>query len=669
MNRLSGESSPYLLQHAHNPVDWYPYGEEALQRAVREDKLILVSVGYAACHWCHVMERESFEEEDVARLMNADFINIKIDREERPDLDHIYMDALQAMTGSGGWPLNLFLTPDGRPFYGGTYFPPAKAYGRLSWKETLREVVRAFRERRPEIEAQAGQLTEHLSAANTFGLGAAAGGPDSPVTRAQLDGMFEALMEQADLEEGGFGKAPKFPQTFSIQWLIRYAHFTGERRGLDHALSSLKHLVTGGIYDQLGGGMARYSTDSFWLVPHFEKMLYDNALLVSVLCEAFGLTKAPWLEQAIRDVLSFAEREWLIPGEGFCAAWDADSEGVEGKYYTWTRAEIKSLLGEDAERFCLLFGVTEEGNWEGVNILHRTTTDLDDLDLVERSRSRLLAARQKRVRPLLDDKQLLSWNALMNKAFSQAFAATGEPRYRDLAVRHMKVMLRNYRLAEGLGHVFKAGVLRYPAFLDDYAYLIQALLWLQEVTADPGYLHEARRLTEYVIAHFSEPATGYFYFTHSAQKGLLFRKKEVHDGATPSGNAVMAWNLRYLSVILDQPTWRARADAMLRGVLPTLVRYPGSFGVWGDFALQSFFGTNEVAVVGEDYASTLTGVLGLYIPNRVLQAGPKGDPRFPLLEGKGGGGATWIYLCRNYTCGAPVADPGGLMQQIRRAAQ
>jgi uncharacterized protein YyaL (SSP411 family) len=673
MNRLAGESSPYLLQHAHNPVDWYPYGEEALHRAMAEDKPILVSVGYAACHWCHVMERESFEQEDVAALMNTHFINIKIDREERPDLDHIYMDALQAMTGSGGWPLNLFLTPDGRPFFGGTYFPPQQAYGRMSWMDTLREVARAFSERRPDIEAQADQLTEHLSTANAFGLSFRAA--EGLVTRTQLDTMYAALMQQADLEEGGFGRPPKFPQTFSLQWLIRYAHFTGERQGLEHALSSLDHILDGGIYDQLGGGMARYSTDRKWLVPHFEKMLYDNALLVSVLCEAYASTGEPRFREGIRDILAFAQREWLTEEGGFCAAWDADSEGVEGKYYTWTREEITRLLGADAELFARVFGVTGEGNWEGVNILHRPKgggegLTPDQRQRVELSRQTLLEARRARIRPLLDDKQILSWNALMNKAFSQAFAVTGEESYRTTAVRHMDALLKNYQRADGLGHVYKAGIVRHPAFLDDYAYLIQALLLLQEVTADPAYLKEAKRWSEYVIAHFSEPASGFFYYTHSAQKDVLFRKKEVYDGATPSGNAVMAWNLWYLSVAMDQPGWKTRAERMLHGVLSTVTRYPSSFGVWGDLALQAFYGWNEVAIIGHEFEPVLRSVLARYIPNRVLQAAVAEDHQFPLLAGKGKGqGATWIYLCRNYTCGAPVSDAEGLIQQIKRGTQ
>ena len=694
MNRLGRESSPYLLQHAHNPVDWYPWGEEALARASAEDKPILVSIGYAACHWCHVMERESFEQPATAALMNAHFINIKIDREERPDLDHIYMDALQAMTGAGGWPLNVFLLPDRRPFYGGTYFPPVKAYGRLSWTETLEQVVTAFRERRTEVEAQARQLTEHLSVSNAFGLQNKPAPGSSLVSKEQLDAIFAALMQQADREAGGFGRPPKFPQTFSIQWLLHFAHFTGNKEALAHACNSLDHLLGGGIYDQLGGGMARYSTDRDWLVPHFEKMLYDNALLVSTLCEAFGLTREPRYEAAIDDILSFVLREWETAAGGFCSAWDADSEGEEGKYYTWTWEEVISLLGEDAALFCAVYDITPAGNWEGVNIPHLSLPPAEvarangvspeEMErLLERGKRRLLEARGKRIRPLLDDKQLLNWNALINKAFSQAYAVTGKVVYKETAVRHMAFLLRAFRPGTGggpgaghiegldpvffggLGHAYKEGVLRYPAFLDDYANLIDALLRLQEITSDSSYLILARDWTEYVIRHFSEAESGFFYYTHEDQTDILFRKKEVYDGATPSGNAVMAWNLSYLSVIFDNKEWGVRAEGMLGAMLPVVGRYPSSFGVWADVAIMLYYGLNEIVVVGDLQGSLLLAMVGKYIPNKVLQGAPKGDDGFPLLAGKGEGKEPLIFLCRNYSCDAPVKDPGALMERIQ----
>ena len=719
MNRLSKESSPYLLQHAHNPVDWYPWGDEALQKALAEDKPILVSIGYAACHWCHVMERESFEKEAVAGFMNEHFVNIKIDREERPDLDHIYMDALQAMTGSGGWPLNVFLTPDTRPFFGGTYFPPVNAHGRPSWMDTLGQVTRAYRERKGEVEARATQLTEHLSLSNAFGLQnrppALMPGAEL-VSGEQLKNVYANLMQQADREYGGFGRPPKFPQTFSIQWLLHYAHFTGEKEALAHACGSLDHLLAGGIYDQLGGGMARYSTDRAWLVPHFEKMLYDNALLVSVLCEAYGLTREKRYGDAIREILGFVQREWETAEGGFYSAWDADSEGEEGKYYTWSREEVDELLGDDAALFCSVYDISSEGNWEGFNILHlpaplhlvaeKSGLTREQLSsILQKSKERLLEARSKRIPPLLDDKQLLNWNALINKAFSQAYAVTGEPSYQETAVRHMQFLLRAFRPGApgsnplsvssasadpahavpsfadpspldpafagqvGLGHAYKEGRLRYPAFLDDYAYLVQALLWLQEITGDKDYLLQAQAWVEYVIANFSEAETGFFYYTHENQKDILFRKKEVYDGAIPSGNAVMAWNLWYLSIALDRGEWRARAEAMLQAIMPVLGRHPSSFGVWADLALQAHYGWNEIAIVGDTYLILLPEVLREYIPNRVLQAAGVGDDHFPLLQGKGAGGETLIYLCRDYACGPPVADPEALVQQIRGRTQ
>src|SRR5688572_29227428 len=378
-NKLSEETSPYLLQHAHNPVDWFPWSEEALQKAKQENKPILISIGYAACHWCHVMERESFEDESTAELMNEHFINIKIDREERPDLDHIYMDAVQAMTGSGGWPLNVFLTPDAKPFFGGTYFPPVRAYNRASWKETLEGVVQAYNERRNEIDAQAENLTAHLIQSNSFGLQKPGDQPQF-FSKEKCDEAFKNIMKNADKEWGGFGKAPKFPQTFSIQFLLRLHYVnsiqlpgsseSSDQGGtaLRQALLSLDKMIEGGIYDQVGGGFARYSTDTEWLAPHFEKMLYDNALLLSVISEAWQLTKQPQYKRAIEETLVFVEREMTSPENGFYSALDADSEGVEGKYYTWQKQEIEDLLKEDAELFCRFYDITEQGNWDEVNI-------------------------------------------------------------------------------------------------------------------------------------------------------------------------------------------------------------------------------------------------------------------------------------------------------------
>jgi uncharacterized protein YyaL (SSP411 family) len=420
-NHLIKETSPYLLQHAHNPVDWYPWGEEALEKARSADKPILVSIGYSACHWCHVMERESFEDEDTAALMNEHFVNIKIDREERPDLDHIYMDAVQAMTGSGGWPLNVFLTPKLKPFFGGTYFPPARAFNRSSWKEVITAVASAYKNKKSEIEEQAETLLKHLVEANNLQNGG--GIIELASERPSLQAIADNLLKTADKEWGGFGNPPKFPHTFSILYLIRHYHFSGHKPSLDHALLSLDKLMMGGIYDQLGGGFARYATDRRWQIPHFEKMLYDNALLLEAFTEAYQLTKKKQYADVIRETIGFLQREMMSPEGGFYSALDADSEGVEGKYYTWDINEVKTLLDDDSEVFCEVFDVSDSGNWEQTNILWmpQSLQKLSDVQSGERatrlkeSKEKLFAARQKRVRPGLDDKVILCWNAFDDK--------------------------------------------------------------------------------------------------------------------------------------------------------------------------------------------------------------------------------------------------------------
>ena len=449
-NKLISETSPYLLQHAHNPVNWYPWGEEALLRAKTEDKPILVSIGYAACHWCHVMERESFENPETAALMNQHFINIKIDREERPDLDHIYMDAVQAMTGSGGWPLNVFLTPNLKPFYGGTYFPPRPVQQRNSWSQVLEAVATAYRNKKEEVEQQAEQLVSHLAQANSFGLQSNTGA-SLLFSESSIADAVNNILKTADRQWGGFGRAPKFPQTFTIQFLLRASQYIPDAadvalnnndEALQQALVSLDKMLAGGIYDQLGGGLARYSTDAQWLAPHFEKMLYDNALLLSVLSEAYQLTQKDRYREVIAQTIGFVQREMMHPRKGFYAALDADSEGEEGKFYVWSKSEIDEILGADATLFNEYYNVSEEGNWEGKNILHvlqpvevfaaERKTDVRHLKkILSEATGKLLAYRSKRPRPLLDDKVILGWNALMNTALSKAYAATGEESWRN----------------------------------------------------------------------------------------------------------------------------------------------------------------------------------------------------------------------------------------------
>ncbi len=695
-NHLVNETSPYLLQHAHNPVDWYPWGDEALNRAKKEDKPILVSIGYAACHWCHVMERESFEDEKTAALMNEFFVNIKIDREERPDLDHIYMDAVQAMTGSGGWPLNVFLTPDGRPFYGGTYFPPVKAFNRASWTEVLQGVSTAFKERRGEIDSQAANLTQHLDQSNSFGQSANVHS-DEIFTWESVHSAAEQIMKQADTEEGGFGRAPKFPQTFTIQFLLNY-HYVVKELGasgndqpgaadtsLKQALLSLDKMIQGGIYDQLGGGFARYSTDAEWLAPHFEKMLYDNALLLMVLADAFQLTHRDRYREVIDETMEFVQRELMHSSKGFYSALDADSEGVEGKFYVWHKMEVETILNsapvlmneKEIALFCAYYDISNNGNWEGENILrvkehvesfaNKNNISVSVLKaLLDKGSKALMKERDKRVRPLLDDKIILGWNALMNSACSRSFAATGNEKYRQLAVDNMRFLLSTFSEGEEgeMYHTWKNDIAKYPAFLDDYAFLIKALVDLYEITADLKWLEEAKKITGYVLAHFGEGEAGFFYFTNDHQQDVIIRKKEVYDGAVPSGNSVMAYMLYRLSVFYDKRDWRERSYWMVTSMGRAVTRYPTSFGIWNNLLMEIMAGTKEIAIVGNNALEMHVELLKEFIPHRVIMASKKALDTFPLLTGKEATDPASIYLCKEFSCLKPVITLKDLMSLI-----
>jgi len=666
-NRLIDQTSPYLLQHAHNPVDWFPWTEEALEKARREDKPVLVSIGYAACHWCHVMEKESFENEDVAAFMNEHFVNIKIDREERPDIDHIYMDAVQSMTGSGGWPLNVFLTPDGKPFYGGTYFPPVKAYNRSSWMEVLMAIHETYKNRKDEVKGQAENLTKHLQTTNAFELDRGQNNEEL-FNEKTLDEIAANVMKTADKKWGGFGRPPKFPQTFSIQYLLRYGHLTGQLECLRHALLSLDKMMYGGLYDQLGGGFARYSTDEEWLAPHFEKMLYDNALLVGVLAEAFQLTEDRLYFQVINETLGFVVREMMSPEGGFYSALDADSEGVEGKFYTWSKDEIDAILGVDSAEFCDFFDVSAGGNWEHTNILrvktplHRFAKDrgLNEDELsgrLQASKKKLIAVRNRRVRPQLDDKILLGWNALMNVAFCKAFEATGDVFYKEIAIKNAVFLENSFTSGENEWlHTYKDGKAKYPAFLDDLAYLVSAYIHLQEITGDTGYLLKAKKISDWIIANFLEEETAFFFFTGKNQRDVIFRKKEIYDAAIPSGNSTMAFNLQYLVIVFNRLEWRQQAWNLVSSVATVISNYPTSFGNWACLLLQQIFGVTEIAVTGKNCHEILPGLLKNYIPNRIIQAAAVPSPDFPLLRDKDYPEQSWIYVCKDYACTAPVKD-------------
>lgn len=677
-NRLINETSPYLLQHAHNPVDWYAWSDEALQRALQEDKPILVSIGYAACHWCHVMERESFEDLQTASLMNQYFICIKIDREERPDLDHFFMDALQATSGNGGWPLNMFLTSDGRPFYGGTYFPPQSMHNRISWKELLVQIHGAYQKRRADIEEQANNLIEHLQksnqlkANNSFQVS-----QEEMFTQQQTQKIFNNIMGAADQVEGGFGHAPKFPQTYTIQYLLRYHHFTGNREALDQATLSLKKMMRGGIYDQLGGGFCRYSTDSKWLAPHFEKMTYDNALLLLVMAEAFQITADQEYKRVAVETIGFMQRELQAANGGFYAALDADSEGVEGKFYTWDKKEFEHILGDDATAIAALYDVTEHGNWEEVNILHMQKsiqewaeeirlTEEEANALLAEAKAKLMDGRSKRVRPATDDKIILGWNALFNQALSKAGQAFGEEEWIGLAIQNMDFLLDSFEnKADGqLLHTHKAGISKYPAFLDDVAYLIQALLYLYEPTGSLDYLEKARALMLYAIENFSDESQLFFYYTPGFQSDILVRKKDLYDGAIPSGNSIMAWNLHRLGLLFDQQEWRKRAEMMLETVKDAAVKYPTSYGIWSNLLLEYTQGTHEVLVLGPQAQQIGQELLSRFLPNKVFMAASAARVGYPLMEGRSTSTGTLIYICRNYACSLPLSSSEEAMDHL-----
>ena len=668
-NALIHESSPYLLQHAHNPVNWLPWGDAALDKAKSEDKPILVSIGYAACHWCHVMEHESFESEEVATYMNEHFVNIKIDREERPDIDQIYMDSLAIMGIQGGWPLNCFLTPDGRPFYGGTYFPPKPMYNRPSWLQVLEFIKRSFHEQRDKVEKQANQLTYYLQEQdkNIFKNFIAPEAAEQAFTTAQTDKIFSTLERSFDMDDGGFGSAPKFPGTMSLRYLMAYHYYSGEKKAFEHALFSLKKMIYGGIYDQLGGGFARYTVDKRWLVPHFEKMLYDNALLVSTMTDAYKLTKNELFKSTIEETLDFVMRDMTHPDGGFYASYDADSEGEEGKFYVWQKAEIDKILGEDAPIFNAYYGVTEQGNWEHTNILERQQSIKEfaksvnqPVEVIENKltqmRQKLFEVRELRVKPGLDDKILLNWNALMVSAFAHAYQALGKTIFLKKCEAQLLFLLKNFKTPSDdweLYHTYKNGVAKYPAFLDDYAFLIAALIDVYEVNFDEKLLKTAIAITEFVISRFSDPQHPAFYYTKLGQQDVIIRKKEFYDNAIPSGNSTMASNLQRLGIIADNPSYTKRAMSMVKSIEDSLGKYAASFARWSSVLLRFVHPTDEIAVTGQQFWHLARQVNELYLPNKIIMA-TDSPSTFPLLQHRLQAEKSLIYHCKNYSCQLPV---------------
>jgi uncharacterized protein len=647
-NRLASQSSPYLLQHRDNPVDWFPWGDEALHRARDEDRPLLVSVGYSACHWCHVMERESFEDPEIAALMNGHFVCIKVDREERPDVDAICMEACQAMTGHGGWPLNAFLTPELVPFYAGTYFPPERRHGLPSWRMVLLAVADAWENRREEIRGQSGAMISSLGASRRLEPST------EPISEALMERAFETLGASYDRVNGGFGGAPKFPPSSTIELLLA----AGER---EMSLGTLRAMARGGIYDQVGGGFSRYAVDATWTVPHFEKMLYDNALLARAYLHGWQVSGEERFRQVCSETLDWALREMRGPEGGFYAALDADSDGVEGKFYVWTVAELRSVLGDLADEAIAYFGATERGNFEGgTNVLEGRGEPVPAR--LPEIRCRLYGARAERVRPGLDDKRLTSWNALMIVALAEAGAVLRRSDYVDAAVACASFVLSDLRDAEGrLLRTWKDGHGRLAAYLEDHAFLLEALITLYEATFDPRWYHNAVALADTIAARFEDPERGGFFTTAVDQDQLPVRRKDLEDSPIPSGNSAAAFGLLRLALLSGEGKYERHALGVLRLLYPLAVRHPQPFSHLLEAAGFYLAPVREVAIVGpESEREPLVRVVrDSYRPHIVLAGGVADG--VPLLEGRATvHGRAAAYVCEHFVCKAPVTSADAL---------
>ncbi len=680
-NRLIHETSPYLLQHAHNPVDWYPWGAEALERARVEDKPILLSIGYSACHWCHVMAHESFENEDIARLMNERFINVKVDREERPDLDSIYMTAVQAMTQHGGWPMTVFLSPDGVPFFAGTYFPPDDRMGMPAFPRVLLGVAQAYADRRDEVLSSGQRVLEYLHEA-----GRPAGADGAELHEDLLADALRTLAAGFDAAEGGFGGAPKFPQPMLLEFLLRAYRRYADSGALRMAELTLTKMARGGMYDQLGGGFHRYSVDGHWLVPHFEKMLYDNAQLALAYLHAFQLTGKAFYRQIVEETLDYVTREMTSPTGGFYSTQDADSEGEEGKFFLWTPGEIEDLLGEaDARLFMRYYDVTETGNFEHRNILH-VARDLDvvaaQLNIAEdhlqasldRGQQKLLAAREQRVHPGRDDKILTSWNGLMLKAFAEASAILVRPDYASTAGRCATFLLTELQRDGRLLRTHKDGQSKLNAYLEDYANLADGLLTLYEATFEPRWFTAGRSLADALLDLFWEPSHRCFYDTATDHEQLITRPRDTYDNATPAGNSVATELLLRLWLLTDDRRYFDSAQTVLASMRESVARYPMAYGrlLW---AYDLYFGpARQIAIAGDpqapDAAALRQAAWTAYVPNKVMAGGAPAQhgaaTDIPLLAGRDlVGGLPAAYVCEHFACQMPVTDPAALLAQLR----
>ncbi|MBI5820229.1 MAG: thioredoxin domain-containing protein [Verrucomicrobia bacterium] len=690
-NRLAKEKSPYLLQHACNPVNWHPWGLEAFETARRENKPIFLSIGYSTCHWCHVMEHESFENAEIAEVLNRWFVPVKVDREERPDVDQIYMTAVQTMTGQGGWPLSAWLTPDLKPFYGATYFPPRSAFGRPGFKEILTRIHEVWEQQHEQVLQQGRQLHDAIVAATT------AGGAPGEIDADLPGAAYDQFRIQYDAEHGGFGGAPKFPRPAQLNFLLRYWKRTGDAKALEMTTHTLRQMALGGMYDQLGGGFSRYSVDERWRVPHFEKMLYDNAQLVVSYCEAWQITREPFLAGVARDVLCYISRDMTHPDGAFYSAEDADSEGVEGKFYAWTAQELRDALGAEEARFVgEYYGCEEKGNWDdptghgpkNANVLFvaRTFEQMAKLfggtpqqarERIESAKRKLSEVRSRRVRPHLDDKILTAWNGQMIGAFARAAQALDEPQYLAAATRAAEFILAKLYdpQTRTLLRRWRDGEAKVEGFLDDYAFFAAGLLELYEASFDPQWLDRAVELTDTMIARFHDKAGGGFWFTPPGQTDIIARMKDDYDGAQPSGNSIAIADLQKLAQFTGHPRYAAIADESLRRLLPRFRQTPTAVPQWLCALDATLAGHRQIVIAGApdaaDTKAMLRAVRERYLPDIILLLAD-GGPRQAamakrlkfLASMKPLDGKATAYVCENYACRAPTNDLVKLLKML-----
>lgn len=676
-NRLSQASSPYLQQHADNPVAWYEWGEDALEKAKKENKPLLISIGYASCHWCHVMEKESFMDTAVARIMNEHFINIKVDREERPDVDNIYMNACQLLTGGqGGWPLNAFALPDGKPFFAGTY------YSKASWMSLLKQIAQAYREKNDLVVKQAEELTKSIAGQEISFLGIdtllVRDSQTVVFSKEAYHTLFDSLYQKIDKRNGGLKERQKFPMPALAEFLLQYHYLTGNQRALEAATTQLTRMAFGGIYDHVGGGFARYATDTAWKVPHFEKMLYDNGQLISLYAHAYQLTGNKFFENVMRETIAFVERELLSPEHGFYSSLNADTEEEEGEFYLWTYDEFQKILGPIVGKVMAeYFNVRPEGNWErNKNILFATAM-FHEFALqkkaqpgfegaVEEVKRLLLLERNKRIRPTTDIKILTSWNAIMLRGYADAYAATGDTGYFRKALSNASFLEKNMLGERGhLWRNYKEGKTSIDGFLDDYAWMARAYIRLYQVSFDKHWLDLARQITEYAVANFYDSRSGMFFYTPDNSQGLVARKMEISDNAIPSSNAVMAGVLYQLGVYFESADFSAKSSRMFSGIAGKMYTLTSYYAQWCYVAGLFSYGTYEVAIMGKDADKKNLMLQRHYLP-ACLYMGETDEENLPLLENKLPDDRTLIYVCTNRTCKLPVEEVDLAVEQIRK---